>query len=74
MNEKGELVKGLDPEDRSMRVSASIRRFELMGKLQLRLGGCHIRSLDHFILYLSKAPFAVSMSSNVHVEEKKKSI
>eukprot|EP00977_Amphora_coffeiformis_P012988 scaffold3330_cov164-Amphora_coffeaeformis.AAC.20 len=38
MNEKGEIVKGADPEERFARVAATMSRFDLMGKLQLTLG------------------------------------
>ena len=38
MNEKGEIVKGADPEERSARIAATMSRFDLMGKLQLTLG------------------------------------
>lgn len=38
MNEKGEIVTGSYPEERSARIAATMRRYDLMGKLQLTLG------------------------------------
>ena len=39
MSQDGQLVKGADIKDRSDRIASAMRRFEVVGKLQLALGG-----------------------------------